>query len=311
MVERGGGFRSGERRWDEQRDQDNRVSQILHTNSATMSEVLSAVLTMQTKLDLFVKHTKNDNAQDDKKVVKVEDELYNNSIAIKDNFKNILRVQKEMYGVVSKLGKMESKLQHQVQNATGTTAEALEAIDELSVTVSNVQQQIKAMQLSLTKNETTEHEHKCPTGFSAMNVAFQSCYKIVTRKYDWFTASEVCRMHKAGLVSIETEEEQAYVSAIIKQANNTKGSIWTGGNDLETEGAWIWAATGEPFQHNQWITDQPNNQDNKQHCLELSSNGRYLWNDDLCSRQNNFICEYKLIWWRTSLVSELSTTNVK
>ena len=82
-------------------------------------------------------------------------------------------------------------------------------------------------------------------------------------------------------------------------------NIWTAGNDLAKEGQWMWAGNNQAFNYTQWstivdpeegIVKQPDNKKGKEHCLVLSHQNNYEWDDKNCNEEfYYFICEYKIL----------------
>ena len=68
--------------------------------------------------------------------------------------------------------------------------------------------------------------------------------------------------------------------------------IWLGGSDLETEGQWKWASTENEVSRDPyfWKSDQPDNGDREEHCLEMHPYGE--WNDEKCSDRQISVCEF-------------------
>ena len=75
--------------------------------------------------------------------------------------------------------------------------------------------------------------------------------------------------------------------------------MWTGGNDISAERVWLWAGTGKALNFTRWSsyfeTDVPEDDINREHCLQLYARSQYDWNDAVCDINYNFICEYQVI----------------
>lgn len=105
-------------------------------------------------------------------------------------------------------------------------------------------------------------------------------------------AAAKCQSLGMGMVSIESQEENAFV------LGKQQGSSWLGGTDQLAEGTWLWASTGTVFWaggspesggkavdgvYQNFIALQPN--DNgadgaHENCIVLTASG---WNDILCT----------------------------
>ncbi|KAL4239465.1 hypothetical protein ACF0H5_000280 [Mactra antiquata] len=67
--------------------------------------------------------------------------------------------------------------------------------------------------------------------------------------------------------------------------------VWTGGNDLETEGIFLWS-DGSPVPiKGSWYEGDPNNYFGGQHCMELAE-PHTLWKDAVCVLAALSICEF-------------------
>jgi hypothetical protein len=66
---------------------------------------------------------------------------------------------------------------------------------------------------------------------------------------------------------------------------------WTGGNDLETEGKWVWISHGCPIKFNGWKKNQPDNYKGIEHCAFMSLIRAFQWVDTNCKKLSFYICE--------------------
>ena len=93
----------------------------------------------------------------------------------------------------------------------------------------------------------------------------------------WATAVERCEQKGGHLVTVTTEEEREFISALIQ--TGTKPFYWLGASDEEQEDNWTWV-TGETWNDNiaQWAGNQPDNSGGNEHYLEVDrATGK--WND--------------------------------
>src|SRR5262249_52446528 len=91
------------------------------------------------------------------------------------------------------------------------------------------------------------------------------------------------------LVGISSGVEFQAVRSLLSQL--TQDDVWSGGNDLAQEGAFVWA-NGEPWSDDYWGFDQPNS-GTSGNCVEVrfsSGNGGTL-NDTSCDIVQPFVCE--------------------
>lgn len=67
-------------------------------------------------------------------------------------------------------------------------------------------------------------------------------------------------------------------------------SVWIGGNDLQNEGTFIWSKSGQAINWDNWSRGNPDDTNSNEDCIEFYTfSGK--WNDKLCDRGIQFICE--------------------
>ena len=72
--------------------------------------------------------------------------------------------------------------------------------------------------------------------------------------------------------------------------------VWAGASDFETEGSFIWVASGRDIgmYFSSWKIDKPDGGD-QENCLEIWSEAPdtpIYWNDNRCSTPINYICMF-------------------
>jgi hypothetical protein len=72
---------------------------------------------------------------------------------------------------------------------------------------------------------------------------------------------------------------------------NTGSHYWIGGNDLETEGNWVWISHGCPFKFNDWKINQPDNYKGIEHFAMMLRVYAFQWNDINSKQLAFYICE--------------------
>ncbi|KAL4225862.1 hypothetical protein ACF0H5_013851 [Mactra antiquata] len=128
-------------------------------------------------------------------------------------------------------------------------------------------------------------------------IAFKGSYYFVqNEQLSWIEAKEFCESKSGFLVDIKTEEEQRFVESLIDAGSYPVG-VWTGGNDLQTEGTfqWLdntyisagfmnWIGTNQGFSGNGGEDD----------CMHVSPKSMlYKWVDLDCSITIQSICEFQ------------------
>ncbi|XP_071535740.1 uncharacterized protein [Panulirus ornatus] len=128
------------------------------------------------------------------------------------------------------------------------------------------------------------------------------------RKYVWEDANGYCEKLGSGWggVSIETEEENQYITNIIDQ--HRLPYIWTSGNRLHAPYKtnlynWLWAATGNQATYYNWgqtgmVPGRPqpdNNENDNEQCLSVINRfypgDGITWHDIGCHHMKPIICE--------------------
>lgn len=117
-------------------------------------------------------------------------------------------------------------------------------------------------------------------------------YLLVEVPASWQEASDQCISLGARLVTIQSADENRFVS---RMAND----MWLGATDHDREGDWVWV-TGEPWDYSNWYPGEPNNCCPAQYCgpqectpesyLTIDSTGQ--WNDTP-DGQMQFVCEWE------------------
>ncbi|XP_072304579.1 chondrolectin isoform X2 [Eucyclogobius newberryi] len=145
------------------------------------------------------------------------------------------------------------------------------------------------------------------------------CYKMayfrsVTSRVSFSEAVQACDTDKGALLSIESEQEQRTVQALLQELRSGAGSdsgiadgdFWIGLTRTETSeqnrscpGLYHWT-DGSSATYRHWYEDEPSC--GGEACVVMyhqptalpGVGGAYLhqWNDDRCNMKHNFICKY-------------------
>nr|XP_011422437.3 macrophage mannose receptor 1 isoform X2 [Crassostrea gigas] len=114
-----------------------------------------------------------------------------------------------------------------------------------------------------------------------------NCYQFFDKQLDWSDAREICQSNGGDLASIESQQEQYYVSAKIRNLNSV--AMWIGINDRGTENRFMWT-DGSPVAYLHWGNGEPNNYRHNEDCGAIFTTTSY-WNDYPCGNRNGFICK--------------------
>uniref|UniRef100_A0A3B5R2F7 C-type lectin domain-containing protein n=1 Tax=Xiphophorus maculatus TaxID=8083 RepID=A0A3B5R2F7_XIPMA len=164
-----------------------------------------------------------------------------------------------------------------------------------------------------TKEKITTHTDRlreCREGWREYE---SKCYFFSTDTKTWTEANAYCIEQGSNLMSIQDIQER------VRGFNTHDCKIfWIGLNDLVIEGVWEWS-DGKPFieylsyvytasrfeilfaersrKHysclfRYWMSGQPDNFNEMEHCGEVVGYDFGHWNDDNCSNKRKYICKY-------------------
>nr|XP_022310944.1 low affinity immunoglobulin epsilon Fc receptor-like [Crassostrea virginica] len=136
----------------------------------------------------------------------------------------------------------------------------------------------------------------CETGWLEFN---GHCYHKGQTKGNWSEAKVECRKMCSYLIEIESKEEAEWISATFLENVNCPAvkrvdcTAWTGLNDLDIEGTYVWEHSKAPLTFSNWHPRDPSvdnpNMALTRDCIDILREG--LWNDRQCSHLNWVICE--------------------
>jgi len=133
-----------------------------------------------------------------------------------------------------------------------------------------------------------------PTGKNTCYQLSKKFYKLFQERVNWDRASQRCRKDGGRLVVIESEEELAFVAGV----SSSDGSWISVRRRPRTQNPFEWTDPGitnellKPTSAS-WGVGEPNNYDGVEHCVHIDRRGANgNLNDEDCSKQLSFICEY-------------------
>ncbi|XP_059149107.1 macrophage mannose receptor 1-like [Physella acuta] len=115
-----------------------------------------------------------------------------------------------------------------------------------------------------------------------------NCYQININMMSWTDAQTTCQTAGGQLASINSVEEQFFLSA--RSMSYAGNMFWIGANDRATEKGWQWI-NNSPFGFLNWDSGQPNNAQESDCAVMIKSSGR--WDDLPCNNRYGFICKKK------------------
>ncbi len=111
-------------------------------------------------------------------------------------------------------------------------------------------------------------------------------YKYFSSTMSRAGALNFCQEQGGHLVTISDAEENELVRRLF--AGKT-GSVWIGGDDLQTQGSFTWV-TGEPFAYTNWQAGEPDNEAGTERHIRMFEDGGW---DDYGHDQLAFVCEWE------------------
>ena len=107
-------------------------------------------------------------------------------------------------------------------------------------------------------------------------------YVLHTRTRSWTEARDACAGAGGYLLSVETDDEQAFL------AQHFAVEVWLGAS-RGPGGAFEWI-TGAPFDYTAFARNQPDNAGGAENCLVF--NRFDAWTDIDCALGRRFVCEF-------------------
>tara|TARA_B110000285_G_C14904017_1_gene504636 strand:- start:104 stop:814 length:711 start_codon:yes stop_codon:yes gene_type:complete len=114
-------------------------------------------------------------------------------------------------------------------------------------------------------------------------------YKVFATKLTWKNAGAACKKWGGALASIKSAEEQKLAFAAVKAYGTSKGQLWLGAADTQSEGAWRWA-DGSNVEFQNWAKHEPNDAGGLEDCATFGGSAGN-WNDDSCAKKHAYTCE--------------------
>ncbi|RUS78707.1 hypothetical protein EGW08_013528 [Elysia chlorotica] len=175
-----------------------------------------------------------------------------------------------------------------------------------SATETTVIASTKDIKTVVTTTAEPENLDLCPSGWT-YSPHSGTCIKVYPQRETWEDARAACKADGADLVKIVDNG----MNKFIWDQASASGSIehWIGLHDLNNEGTFHWLDEKEKATFLNWGTNQPNDLESGQDCVEISANyGVGKWNDYDCSLSFSFICEKGL--QESTVAGDVSTKSV-
>ncbi|XP_059210527.1 ladderlectin-like [Centropristis striata] len=115
------------------------------------------------------------------------------------------------------------------------------------------------------------------------------CFLYVKQLMNWAQAERNCQSMGANLASVHEALEQDEIQRMIEDVTHGHPLTWIGGSDAEMEGTWLWT-DGTPFRLTDWCTEQPDNWQGNENCLQIYKGDNKCWNDLRCDSELSSVC---------------------
>ncbi|KAL4220960.1 C-type mannose receptor 2 [Mactra antiquata] len=131
-----------------------------------------------------------------------------------------------------------------------------------------------------------EGQVSCTRGFQEY---LDACYHLSTEKETWAGAEEICRMHGAYLIEINSVDEHYLVSNMSVKNDEY---IWIGLQDLLIDGEYEWShSTSLLNGPGYWGQGEPDQTHGKNCVYYYTEFGEGRWSDTYCTNTRYYICE--------------------
>lgn len=123
---------------------------------------------------------------------------------------------------------------------------------------------------------------------------------MLRKEKSWHAAKSDCESRGMRLLTLSTKKENDQLRDYFNERIWGRGPVydqvywylWTSGTDVEKEGVWKWATTGNNFTDSSWGSDEPGG-GRGENCMEMRmvTSDDCLWNDTICDLKKPYICE--------------------
>ena len=101
------------------------------------------------------------------------------------------------------------------------------------------------------------------------------------------------------LSNIETQKFKHFITVNCPAMKRADCTAWTGLNDIDIEGTYVWEHSKAPLTFSNWHPKEPSvdnpNRALTRDCIDILREG--IWNDRQCSHLNWVICEKSFWQW--------------
>lgn len=129
------------------------------------------------------------------------------------------------------------------------------------------------------------------SGDKLLNPTNGHYYQKINQYITWIGAKNECERQGGYLVTITSQEENAWYLLNINQDEG----LWMGATDEVVEGTWEWV-TGENFNYSYWTNGEPNDMDGGQDYLRSYWGSSPTWDDDGGPRDFSVTLKFSCEW---------------
>uniref|UniRef100_A0A673HJR0 C-type lectin domain-containing protein n=1 Tax=Sinocyclocheilus rhinocerous TaxID=307959 RepID=A0A673HJR0_9TELE len=131
------------------------------------------------------------------------------------------------------------------------------------------------------------------TGFLSVILCGSREYILIKEYKTWDEAQDYCRQNYIDLATVQTDEEWSELTELIEKLQLY---IWIGlYDDVNT---WHWSYQDEIVTFLHWDSEQPNNLNGKQYCVNLRTSG-YWWDEACNLTLYYFLCQTSMVLFKS------------
>lgn len=127
-----------------------------------------------------------------------------------------------------------------------------------------------------------------PAAVAGVRETDSKTYLLVKEERTYMDAQLSCQGRGGTLAMPKDEATNSLLAAYIAQAGLAR--VFVGINDLEREGAFVYADRSPMQTFHKWRSGEPNNAYEEEDCVEMVASGG--WNDVACGLTMHFLCEF-------------------
>ena len=248
-------------------------------NSTT--DVMSEVQSLQVTLEQFQAKSYVADEQISSKFADLSEQLNDLNVKSEDKFGN---VSSQILDLTNQVADFETKFR-EMNEGVSTQLETLVA--NLKDFRSDMNGQFKIPGIDRSRFEVSDK--------------YRNTVYLVSKTEENFniaSANNFCRESGGYLVELDDMEEYQFVRGLVTRIEGAT-YFWTGGNDIDEEGTFVYYDSKKPVPPNLWTygvgrPTQPDDYRGQEDCMEISLRWGGALNDDVCTQPGKYVCERPL-----------------